>query len=178
MEEKELIKGLKRSKEEAYDELINLYGNKLLRTCFLINKDEKEAEDIVQETFIKVFNSIKKFKGDSSLYTWIYRILQNTIKDRYRNNILTTPYEDYTASEDNMEEIVIDKENRKILKEELDKINFIYKQVIVLFYFDDLSIKEISQVLDEKEGTIKSKLSRGRKMLAENLIKGGEINGL
>ena len=61
---------------------------------------------------------------------------------------------------------------------ELDKINFIYKQVLVLFYFDDLSIKEISEVLDEKEGTIKSKLSRGRKMLGENLIKGGNINGL
>lgn len=178
MEEKQLIKGLKRNKEEAYDELINLYGNKLLRTCFLINKDEKEAEDIVQETFIKVFKSIKSFKGNSSLYTWIYRILQNTIKDRYKNKILTTPYEDYEASEDNMEDIVIDKENRKILKEELDKINFIYKQVLVLFYFDDLSIKEISEVLDEKEGTIKSKLSRGRKMLGENLIKGGNINGL
>lgn len=178
MEEKQLIKGLKRNKEEAYDELINLYGNKLLRTCFLINKDEKEAEDIVQETFIKVFRSIKSFKGTSSLYTWIYRILQNTIKDRYKNKILTTPYEDYEASEYNMENIVIDKENRRILKDELDKINFIYKQVLVLFYFDDLSIKEISEVLDEKEGTVKSKLSRGRKMLAENLIKGGEINGL
>lgn len=178
MEEKQLIKGLKRNKEEAYDELINLYGNKLLRTCFLINKDEKEAEDIVQETFIKVFRSIRNFKGTSSLYTWIYRILQNTIKDRYKNKILTTPYEDYEASEYNMENIVIDKENRRILKDELDKINFIYKQVLVLFYFDDLSIKEISEVLDEKEGTVKSKLSRGRKMLAENLIKGGEINGL
>ena len=50
MEEKDLIKMLKRGKEEAYYELINLYGNKLLRTCFLMIKDEKEAEDIVQET--------------------------------------------------------------------------------------------------------------------------------
>lgn len=178
MGEEKLIKALKRGKEEAYNELINTYGNKLLKTCFLIIKDEKEAEDIVQETFIKVFKHIKNFKGNSSIYTWIYKIAQNTIIDRYRNNIITIPYEDYNDSEDNIEEIVIDKENKAILKEELNKINFIYKQVLVLFYFDEFSIREISEILDEKEGTIKSKLSRGRKILGENLLKGGKFNGL
>ena len=177
MEEKELIKALKKNKEEAYHELINLYGNRLLKTCFLITKDEKEAEDIVQETFIKIFKSIKNFKGNSSLYTWIYKILQNTVKDRYKNNILTVPYEDYGYIEDTMEDGLINKENREIIKKELNKINFIYKQVLVLFYFDDFSIKEISQILGEKEGTIKSKISRGRKILGEKLTKGGNING-
>lgn len=178
MGEKELIKLLKKDNEEAYMELVNTYGNKLLKTCFLMIKDEKEAEDIVQETFIKVFKHIKSFKGKSSLYTWIYKIAQNTIRDRYKNKIQTIPYEDYTISEDNTENIIIDKENREILKNELNNINFIYKQVLVLFYFDELSIKEISEILDEKEGTIKSKLSRGRKILGENLGKGGKINGL
>lgn len=178
MEERQLIKALKKGKEEAYIELINTYGNKLLKTCFLIVKDEKEAEDIVQETFIKVFKYIKKFKGNSSIYTWIYRILQNTIKDRYKNKIITISYEDYTISKENIEEIIIDKENRNILKENLNQINFIYKQVLVLFYFDNFSIKEISEILDEKEGTIKSKLSRGRKLLGESLKKGGNTNGL
>ena len=72
MEEKELIKMLKKGKEEAYYELISIYGNKLLRTCYLMIKDEKEAEDIVQETFINVFKYIKNYKGNSSLYTWIF----------------------------------------------------------------------------------------------------------
>ncbi|MGO1469232.1 MAG: RNA polymerase sigma factor [Tissierella sp.] len=178
MGEKELIKALKRGKEEAYIELVNTYGNRLLKTCFLMIKDEKEAEDIVQETFIKIFKYIKNFQENSSLYTWIYKILQNTIIDKSRKLILTVPYEDYTVSEENIEEIIIDKENKELLKENLKQINFIYRQVLILFYFDDFSIKEISEILDEKEGTVRSKLSRGRKILGENLQKGGEFNGL
>lgn len=178
MGDERLIKLLKAGKEEAYIELINTYGNKLLKTCFLMIKDEKEAEDIVQETFIKVFKYMKTFKGESSLYTWIYKIAQNTLRDSYRNKIITIPYEDYTVSSENIEEIIIDKESREILKDELNKMNFIYRQVLVLFYFDGLSIKEISEILDEKEGTIKSKLSRGRKILGESLDKGGKFNGL
>lgn len=178
MGEKELIKELKKGEEEAYRELVDIYGNKLLRTCFLMIKDEKEAEDIVQETFIKIFKYIKGFKGNSSLYSWIYKIAKNIVRDRYRNKAMTITYEDYNISKEDIEEIVINKENKEVLKEGLNKINLIYKEVLVLFYFDDFSIKEISEILDEKEGTIKSKLSRGRNILRENLVKGGKWDEL
>lgn len=178
MEEKELIKDLKDGKEEAYYKLVNIYGNKLLRTCFLMLKDEKEAEDIVQDTFIKVFKYINGFKGNSSLYTWVYKIAQNIIKDKCKNDISTISYEDYYTSEDNIEEIIINNNNKRILKEKLKEMGFIYKQVLVLFYFNDFSIKEISEILDEKEGTIKSKLSRGRKLLKTSLLEGGKLNEL
>ena len=177
MEEKDLINMLKRGKEEAYYELINLYGNRLLRTSFLIIKDEVEAEDVVQETFVKVFKYIKRFKAESSLYTWIYRIAQNIIKDKLRGQIYTTPYEDNEIDFKTPEDIIIDNVHREILRLELDNLSFIYKQVLVLFYFDDLTIKEIAQILDEKEGTVKSKLSRGRKLLKQALEKGGEFSG-
>lgn len=178
MEEKRLVKMLKRGNQEAYYELVSLYGNKLLRTSFLMVKDQAEAEDIVQETFIKVFKYIKGFKGESSLYTWIYRISQNIIKDRFKSKIYTVPYEDNEIVDFKIpEEIIINNIDREILKAELDNLNFIYKQVLVLFYFNDLSIKDISQILDEKEGTIKSKLSRGRVLLKEALEKGGDFSG-
>ena len=168
---------LKRGNQEAYYELVSLYGNKLLRTSFLMVKDQAEAEDMVQETFIKVFKYIKGFKGESSLYTWIYRISQNLIKDRFKSQIYTVPYEDNEVDFKTPEEIIINNIDREILKAELDNLNFIYKQVLVLFYFNDLSIKDISQILDEKEGTIKSKLSRGRVLLKEALEKGGDFSG-
>lgn len=177
MGDKDLIKGLKKGKEDAYYKLINTYGNQLLRTCFLMTKDEREAEDIVQDTFIRVFKYIKGFKGDSSLYTWIYRISQNVIKDRMKSREIESPYEDYHIDPDNPEDLTINKIDREILREELDKLSFIYKQVIVLFYFEDLSIKEISGILDEKEGTIKSKLSRARSLLKVALEKGGKLDG-
>lgn len=177
MGDKNLIKGLKRGKQEAYYELINTYGNQMLRTCFLMTRDEKEAEDIVQETFIRVFKYIKGFKGDSSLYTWIYRISQNVLKDRMKLKVIEIPYEDYHMDPDNPEDLTIDKIDRELLRKELDNLSFIYKQVLVLFYFEDRSIKEISEILEEKEGTIKSKLSRGRILLKAALEKGGGFNG-
>ena len=172
-----LIKNLKNNKEEAYIELINLYGNKLLKTLYLMTKDEKEAEDIVQETFIKVFKHIDKFKGNSSLYTWIYRISQNIAKDKLKSRIKTIPYEDMEIAIENTEEILIKNIDRDILRIGLDNLKFIYKQVIILFYFEELSIKEISEILEEKEGTIKSKLSRARALLKKTLEEGGEFNG-
>ncbi|NMA85942.1 MAG: sigma-70 family RNA polymerase sigma factor [Tissierellia bacterium] len=176
MGEKRLIKNLKKGKEEAYIELVELYGNKLLRTLYLMTRDEKEAEDIVQETFIRVFKYIDSFKGDSSLYTWVYRISQNIAKDKLVSQTITIPYEDIEISSENIEEILVDKINREILKKELNELNFIYKQVIILFYYEDLSIKEISQILEEKEGTIKSRLSRGRNLLKKALREGGSFN--
>lgn len=176
MEEKEFIKNLKHGKEDAYYELLNLYGNKLLKTCYLMVRDEKEAEDIVQETFLRVFKYIKNFRSESSLYTWICKISQNVVKDRYKNKIITMPYEDYEEEVDTVEDIIISNIDREILRLELDKINIIYKQVLILFYFEDLSIKEICEILDEKEGTVKSKLSRARTLLKSALEKGGKLN--
>lgn len=177
MGDKKLIKDLKRGKEEAYYELINLYGDKLLKTCFLMIKDKGEAEDIVQETFIRVFKYIDSFKGDSSIYTWIYRISQNITKDKLGAKRDIIPYEDIEIAPENTEQLILTKIDREVLRSELDKLNFIYKQVLVLFYFDDLSIKEISEILEEKQGTIKSRLSRARVLLKESLEKGGKLNG-
>lgn len=177
MGDKKLLKDLKKGKEEAYYELINLYGDKLLKTCFLMIKDKGEAEDIVQETFIRVFKYIGSFKGDSSIYTWIYRISQNITKDKLGAKRDTIPYEDMEIALENTEQLTLTKIDREVLRNELDKLNFIYKQVLVLFYFDDLSIKEISEILEEKEGTVKSKLSRGRVLLRDSLEKGGKLNG-
>lgn len=177
MGEKQLIKDLKNNKEEAYIELINLYGNRLVKTLFLMTKDEIEAEDIVQETFIRVFKYIKNFRGDSSIYTWIYRIFQNIAKDRFTSRLGTMAYEDIEDGQDSIEEIIITKIDREILKMEIDRLRFLYKQVIVLFYFEDLSIREISEILEEKETTIRSKLHRGRKLLKKALQEGGRLNG-
>ena len=171
--EKLLIKNLKRGREEAYRQLIEEYGNKLLRTCYLILNDREEAEDVVQETFIKVFNKIDTFKEKSGLYTWIYAIALNLSRDRMRIKQDMLELKDEWIGNDDVElhvEINIDREQ---LRKEIFEMNSLYKEVLVLFYFEELSIKEISNLLNEKEGTIKSKLSRGRNMLKESLLKGG-----
>ena len=176
-EEKQLIKKLKKGNEKSYRELVELYGNRLIKTCYLILKDEKEAEDIVQETFLIVFSKIHSFKGKSSLYTWIYQIALNLSRDRLRARKDFIIYEDRLQSEERVDDLVIDTMDREILRRELFNLNDIYKEVLILFYFEDLSIKGICSILEEKEGTIKSRLSRGRVLLKEAMEKGGKFHG-
>lgn len=176
MEEHILVEELKKGKEKAYYELVNIYGNRLFKSFYLIVKDESKAEDIVQETFIKVFKYIKDFKGKSSLYTWIYRIAHNVAMDILKSSISTVPYEDYHETSDNPEDVTLLNIEKESLRIALDRLNYIYKEVLVLFYFEDLSIKEISEILEEKEGTIKSRLSRGRVELKNVLVKGRDLD--
>ena len=171
--ERLLIKNLKQGREDAYRQLVEEYGNKLLKTCCLILKDREEAEDVVQETFIRVFNKIDTFKEKSGLYTWIYAIALNLSRDRMRMKQDMLELKDELIGNNDLEaqvEMNIDKE---LLRKEIFEMNSLYREILVLFYFEELSIKEISNLLNEKEGTIKSKLFRGRNILKESLLKGG-----
>lgn len=174
--EKLLILNLKRDREEAYRQLIEEYGNRLLRTCYLILKDREEAEDVVQETFIKVFKKIDTFKEKSGLYTWIYAIALNLSRDRMRMKQDMLELKDEWIGNSDVESQVEINIDRELLKKEIFEMNSLYREVLVLFYYEELSIKEISNLLNEKEGTIKSKLSRGRNILKERLLKGGQKN--
>lgn len=174
-EDKELINRIRDGDTEAFESLVNIYGNRLLKTCYLILNDEKDAEDVLQDTFLLVHKNIRKFKGESSLYTWLYAIAVNQCRNRIGRRKEFIPFDDsieFRETEDVEEKVMgyISKEN---LRKELLNLPFIYREVLVLFYFDDMSIREISEVLGEKEGTVKSKLSRGRSILKEYLLKGG-----
>lgn len=171
MSEKDLIKDLEKGKDTAYKEVIELYGNQLYRTCYLILKDKEDAEDVVQETLIKVFKNINNFKGESRLYTWIYQIALNQSRDILRKKVdFLNLQDDWVGEEDLYMDIgkTIDKE---ILGKNLRALNPIYNEVLVLFYLREFSIKEISEILEVSEGTIKSRLSRGRNLLKTELEK-------
>ena len=177
MAEKLLIKNLKKGREDAYIQIVEEYGNRLLRTCYLILKDKEEAEDVVQETFIKVFQKMDSFREKSGLYTWIYTIALNLSRDRLRKKQDILTLEDEWVGNNDVEYEIEKGFDRELLRKELFEINSLYREVLVLFYFEELSIKEISNLLNEKEGTIKSKLSRGRNILKGSLLKGGCLNG-
>lgn len=177
MAESSLIINLKEGKEDAYKYVVEQYGNRLLSTCYLILKDRQEAEDIVQETFIRVFEKIHSFKGNSGLYTWIYSIALNLSRDKLRKKTENLTFDDKLIGSSDVEYEIEKDFDRELLKRELFEMNVIYREVLVLFYFEDLSIKDISNLLNEKEGTIKSKLSRGRNILKESILKGGQLNG-
>ncbi|MEL7607835.1 MAG: sigma-70 family RNA polymerase sigma factor [Sedimentibacter saalensis] len=175
--DKLLIVNLKKGREDAYRQIVEEYGNRLLRTCYLILKDREEAEDVVQETFIKVFRNIDSFRENSGLYTWIYTIALNLSRDRLRKKQDMLALEDEQVGNSDVDYEVEKGIDRELLRKELFSINPLYREVLVLFYFEELSIKHISNLLNEKEGTIKSKLSRGRSILKKGLLNGGSLNG-
>jgi len=172
-----LIKNLIKGKETAYKEVIDLYGDQLFRTCYLILRDKLDAEDVVQETLIKVFKNIKNFKGDSKLYTWIYKIALNLSRDILRKKVDFSSLEDEWIGEEDPHFHIEKEIDKEVLKKELKALNPIYYEVLVLFYLQEFPIKEIARMLETSEGTVKSRLSRARNILKTELEKEESLIG-
>ncbi len=150
--------------------LIEQYGDDVLRIAYMYVKNIHTAEDMFQEVFIKVNRNLSKFKGNSSIKTWIIRITINTCKDYLKSawNKRVVPMKDYQqdniVSDSDFEEV----ESQDIansIKETVLELPVKYRDVILCVYYGDMSIIEAAETLDIAEGTVKSRLYRARKKL-------------
>ena len=144
------------------------YGDSLLRMCFLYLKDVHLAEDAVQDTFIKIYKSYSQFKGKSAEKTWIMRIAINTCKNYLRNS-WWKDIDEAKALERVCVNDKVDALKDDMLLTEIMKLSSKYKEVILLFYYQDMKIKNISHVLKIPEGTVSVRLKRAREILRNNL---------
>lgn len=171
MEEKQLISALKKGEEKGYEVFVERYGDRLYRSLYLTVKDENTARDLVQDTFLKVIKYIHNFKGDSKLYTWVYRIAINQMKDGLKKKQEEAmEIENLQMGKSHVESDALNNFHHHQVTECIKEVPLIYRQVMVLFYFEEMKIREIADVLEEKEGTVKSKLFRGKQALKEKLI--------
>ena len=163
---------IKRAKEGDVEETAKLIienTQSLYRVAFGILKNEEEIYDAIQNTTVIVFEKIGTLKNEEFFKTWITRILINECYKICNQNkkivYLETANQEY---ENNMayNDEYSDFEMRNLVKS-LDKE---FKDVVVLYYFEDFSVKEIASILNIAEGTVKSRLSRARKQLEEKLI--------
>ena len=179
--EYELITELKKGNEWAVEKLVDLYGDRLLRVALVICGDMQWSEEIVQDTMLKACQNIHTFQGRASLSTWLFRIAVNLAKNKLRSNSLkkVVPWDESkidlvtSGKEHQPDSILMQKEQEKAILASLQLLPLKYREVLTLYYLEDLSVKEISMVHKEPQGTIKSKMSRGRNLLKEILIKGG-----
>lgn len=156
--------------------LVSAYRERVIRTCFGFVRDEEEARDLAQEVFTEVFLSVKHFRSDASLSTWIYRISVNKsldlIKRRNRKKrfaVLTgtssmTPAEEYRLSDpagDPSRSLEQKQERDKILKC-LSKLPVNQRIAITLFYTDGLPQAEIASIMNTSVGAVESLLHRGK----------------
>ena len=152
--------------DDCIDEVISLYANMVYRIAFSYTGKRDEADDIFQEVFIRYINYDKPFTSEEHRKAWLIRVTVNCSKSLFRSfwkrNI--KPVEEVDEKETTFE-----------MQEETDlylalmKLPKKYRTVIHLYYYEDLSTKDISRILQENESTIRSRLKRGREKLKEYL---------
>lgn len=156
----------------AYAVLVDRYKGMVYTLALKMVKRNEEAEEIAQDTFIKAFKNLSKFKGDSKFSTWLYKIAYRTCLDSLKKQTekyQTSTIDEITANKIKSTEGVLDgierKERAAIIKECMSNLPEDERTVLWLFYFEELSLKEIIEVTDLSESNVKVKLHRARKRL-------------
>lgn len=154
--------------EELFKKLVTQYGNSILRMCYMYLKDYQLAEDVTQETFLQVWNKYETFENKSSEKTWITRIAINRCKNCMRASwFKRISIEELSEIfENDSSEMIL---NKGTISLKIMKLPQKYREVILLYYYQELSVKEISAVLNQKETTILQRLKRARECLKPRL---------
>ena len=162
------------SLEKELEWMVGLYQLPLLRLCYAYLHDEELAKDAVQETFIKANYNLDKFRGDSSIKTWLIRITVNVCKDylksAYQKNVvpMTQVEEDSLSVEDDHEQIENADRDEQI-RRAVNSLPENYREVVLCVYFREMSVADASDALGVPEGTVKSRLARAREVLKSKL---------
>ena len=160
----------------AYSFLVEKYKHMVFTLTLRIVKNREEAEEVSQDVFVKAYKNLENFKGDSKFSTWIYKIAYYASLDVIKRNKRQVKTEDidslYEGNLENVQDALKDlheKERKKVINEAILKLNEEERIILTLFYFEELSIKEISKVVSLSDDNIKVKLFRSRKKLASIL---------
>lgn len=171
---KEIIKGCNENNPKAQNELYYMFYGYLLSISLKYIEDRAEAEDIVQDCFIKIFNEFFKFNGQtkSELSSWLRTIVKNKSIDVYRKNkkINNSEFKDYITEGINDDDEPLYDLISPYLPNLIDNLSPQYRNVVTLFYLEDKSHDEISKLLNISVGTSKSNLFKGKAKIKENIL--------
>jgi RNA polymerase sigma-70 factor, ECF subfamily len=184
--EAQFIERLRRGEAAAFDRLVQERSTEVYSLLYRLTEDPEEARDLTQETFLRVFQSIDRFRGDADLKTWIYRIALNQARNRWR--WWRRRRRDATVSLDagdspdaqplgarlrdtgaSPEQETLTREREAVLRRALLTLGRSHREVVVLRDVEGLSYEEIAAALEISVGTVKSRLSRGRQELRRKL---------
>lgn len=184
--DKELVQEFLSDKTDAFEGLVLKYQDMIFNLCYRMMGDYDEANDCAQETFIRVYKNLKKFRQESAFSTWIYRIAVNVCKNRLSSSVYRIGKKairldskgrgnsgentfEVTNGKSNPVRAFEQKEKAAAIERAIDTLPGIQKIVIVLRDIEGKSYEEIGEITGLKIGTVKSKLSRARERLREVL---------
>ncbi|WP_138420031.1 RNA polymerase sigma factor SigW [Aquibacillus sediminis] len=179
---REKIKQVKKGDQSAFEDVVAFYQNKVFQICYRIIGNTHEAEDLAQEAFIRAYVNIHSYDERRKFSTWIYRIATNLTIDRIRKKkpdyfldaeIKGTDgldmYSQLPSTQPMPDQEVESLEIQNYIQSEILKLPVKYRSVISLRFVDELSLKEISEILDIPVGTVKTRIHRGREALRKRL---------
>ena len=174
-----IVQRVQNGEVSAFNQLVQKYRQPLFSTIYNMTGNREDATDIAQEVFIKAFQSIKRFRGQASFYTWLYRIAVNSSitfikrakKQRFINyetideTLVSTEILEYFTAKTKTEKGALLKELQEKLNEALQKLSPKHRIVVILHEVEGMSHKEIADITKTSEGTVRSRLHYAKKML-------------
>ena len=166
---KELVSSAKSGNKKSFDKLYELTSNDVWFTCVSLLKDEENAKDIMQETYITAFLKLDTLKDEEKFCGWLTAIATNKCKNKLKGKVEYQIDDEVLITEAETDELMLPEEyitkaeKRKVLLQIMeDTLSFNQYQTVLMFYFDEMSISEIAQGLEISEGTVKSRLNSSR----------------
>ena len=182
--ETRLAKLARNGDRRAFSELVDLYKDKIFHLAYRMLYNVEEAEDVVQETFLRVYSNLHRFDENQKFSTWIYRIGTNLCIDRLRRRKQTYSldaevsenegadwYSMLPSDDRTPEGELILSETQEQVRKAIDALPEKYKSAVILRYLHDMSLQEISEILNMPVTTVKTRVHRGREYLRERLEK-------
>ncbi|ETI66456.1 RNA polymerase factor sigma C [Neobacillus vireti LMG 21834] len=161
--------------ELLFNEIMSRYGQDILQLVYSYVRNKQLAEDLTQDIFVKCYKALHTYKQNAKLKTWLYKIAANHCKDYlrswyFRKVMVSEKMTEVTgSSSENVEQAVLERVEEQTLANAVLKLPMKYREVIYLFYFEDMSLKEIESVLGVNQNTVKSRLKRAKVLLREEL---------
>ncbi len=174
LSDEELVVLVREEDQELYEEIVKRYQQKLFRYAETIVKSSDQAADVVQQAFIKAFTKLHSFNTKKKFSSWIYRIVHNEainlIRKYKKEHSLERnewPEDIFTdKNQSSVEEIIEEKEIKRAINKALNKLSINYRSPLTLFYIEDKSYEEISDILKIPTSTVGVRINRGKKILA------------
>lgn len=161
-----------RDTEETFIRLVSEYQEKLLRMCMMYLRDGAAAEDAVQETFLKAYRALPKFRGECSEKTWLMRIALNVCRDMARS-----PWYRHTDRRAALEDLPlaaepVETDEKEALAQAIIQLPWKYKDALLLYYYQEMSQDEVALALNTTPSTVSKRLKRAREKLRTILERG------
>ncbi|MDZ7724033.1 MAG: sigma-70 family RNA polymerase sigma factor [candidate division KSB1 bacterium] len=178
----QLIERALQDDQQAFTEIVNRYRRQIYHFIYRMVKDDAQAQDLTQETFIKAFRALASFNSNYAFTTWLYKIASNNCIDHFRKKRLSTysldtPIKskdgdlkrDFAASDQGPESEMISREKENQIETAINSLPEKYREAILLRHTKDKSYEEIAEMLNVPLGTVKVRIFRAREMLKRQL---------